>query len=307
MSEGIVSIKKCPECNGTELMHDYEQGEIVCVKCGYVVYDRMRDVGPEWRAFDDEQRAKRTRVGAPLTYAIHDKGLSTMISWHDQDVYGKELSVEQKAQIHRLRKWQRRTRIFDGLERNLAVALSEMSRLASTLSLPKSILETASYIYRRAVKKRLARGRSILGMAAASLYLACRETGVTRTLQEITMATDLTKKDVARSYRFLVNQLGSRTRPPSAMSHASRFANILGLAGRVEAIAQRALKVAQSMLLTSGRGPMGIAAAATYMASVLVNDKKTQRDIAHVAGVTEVTIRNRYKELLRKLDIVVPL
>ena len=149
-------------------MRDYECAEIVCMDCGFVVAAKIADRGPEWRAFDDEQRSKRTRVGAPLTYTIHDKGLSTTIDWHDRDIYGKSLSPGQKAQVYRLRKWQRRIRVSDATERNLAFALSEITKISNNLNLPKNILETASVIYRKAVKERLIRGRSIQGVTSAA-------------------------------------------------------------------------------------------------------------------------------------------
>lgn len=154
-----VKLQSCPECGSTRIMRDYENAELVCMNCGFVLAAKITDRGPEWRAFDDEQRTKRTRVGAPITYTIHDKGLSTMIDWHDRDIYGKSLSPGQKAQVYRLRKWQRRIRVSDATERNLAFALSEITKIANNLNLPKSILETASVIYRKAVKERLIRGR----------------------------------------------------------------------------------------------------------------------------------------------------
>ena len=300
-------IRKCPECGSTRVIRDYEQGEVVCMDCGYVVDDRIADSGPEWRAFDDEQRAKRTRVGAPLTFTIHDKGLSTMIDWHDRDTYGKDLSPGQRAQVYRLRKWQRRVRVSDATERNLAFALSELSKMSSSLNLPKNILETASVIYRKAVKKRLIRGRSIQGVTAAALYMSCRQCGVARTLDEIAHVSTVNKKEIGRSYRFMVKELETFVPPSTPSYYISRFSNQLGLAGKVETIALRTLQVAGRMRLTSGRGPTGIAAAATYIASVLAGEKRTQREIAEIANVTEVTIRNRYKELLDRLEICVKL
>ena len=175
--EAAMKVQSCPECGSTRLMRDYECAEIVCMDCGYVVAAKIADRGPEWRAFDDEQRSKRTRVGAPLTYTIHDKGLSTTIDWHDRDIYGKSLSPGQKAQVYRLRKWQRRIRVSDATERNLAFALSEITKISNNLNLPKNILETASVIYRKAVKERLIRGRSIQGVTSAALYLACDNVG----------------------------------------------------------------------------------------------------------------------------------
>jgi len=298
---------KCPECGGGRFIRDYETGEIVCIDCGYVVEEKIEDRGPEWRAFDNEQKEKRVRVGAPLTFTIHDKGLSTMIDWRNRDTHGKNLSPGTRAQIYRLRKWQRRSRVSDSTERNLAFALSELSKTSSALNLPKNILETASIIYRKAVKKHLIRGRSIQGVTSAAIYMACRQCGVARTLDEVAEATLVSKKEIGRSYRFMVKELNAFV-PPSAPSYyISRFSNQLGLVGNIEAIARRILNVARSMRLTSGRGPLGIAAAATYVASTIVNDRRTQRELAEQANVTEVTIRNRYKELIESLEIIIRL
>jgi len=275
--------------------------------CGFVVAAKLADRGPEWRAFDDEQRAKRARVGAPLTFTIHDKGLSTMIDWHDRDIYGKRLSPGQKAQIYRLRKWQRRIRVSDATERNLAFALSEISKIANSLSLPKNILETASVIYRKAVKERLIRGRSIQGVTAAAIYVACRQCGLARTLDEIAQASNINKKEVGRSYRFLVKELDYFIPPLKPSQYVTKFSNQLTMQGKVEEIAHKILAAAKELKLTSGRGPTGIAAAASYIASVLTGERKTQREIAEIAQVTEVTIRNRYKELVERLQFVISL
>jgi transcription initiation factor TFIIB len=296
-----VKVQSCPECGSTRLMRDYECAEIVCMDCGFVVAAKIADRGPEWRAFDDEQRAKRTRVGAPLTYTIHDKGLSTMIDWHDRDIYGKSLSPGQKAQVYRLRKWQRRIRVSDATERNLAFALSEITKIANNLNLPKNILETASVIYRKAVKERLIRGRSIQGVTAAAIYLACRQCGLARTLEEIAQASSVNKKEVGRSYRFLIRELDYSIPPLKPSQYITKFSNQLTMQGKVEEIAHKILAAAKELKLTSGRGPTGIAAAASYIASVLTGERKTQREIAEIAQVTEVTIRNRYKELVERL------
>jgi len=296
-----VKVQQCPECGSTRLMRDYECAELVCMDCGFVIAAKIADRGPEWRAFDDEQRAKRARVGAPLTYTIHDKGLSTMIDWHDRDIYGKRLSPGQKAQIYRLRKWQRRIRVSDATERNLAFALSEISKIANSLNLPKNILETASVIYRKAVKEHLIRGRSIQGVTSAAIYVACRQCGLARTLEEIAHASNINKKEVGRSYRFLIKELNYFIPPLKPSQYITKFSNQLTMQGKVEEIAHKILSTARDLKLTSGRGPTGIAAAASYIASVLTGERKTQREIAEIAQVTEVTIRNRYKELVERL------
>ncbi|HID18193.1 TPA: transcription initiation factor IIB [Candidatus Bathyarchaeota archaeon] len=297
----------CPECGASRLMNDTDQGELVCMNCGYVIDDKIADLGPEWRAFDDEQKVKRTRVGAPLTYTIHDKGLSTLIDWHDKNFTSKELTLAQTTQVFTLRKWQRRVRVADAAERNLASALSEMSKISSALNLPKNILETAAVLYRKAVKRRLIRGRSIQGVAAAAIYMSCRKCNVPRTLDEIAQATSVSKKEIGRCYRFLAKELDEFVPPIFPTRYISKISNQLLMRGKAEIIAATILDVASSLRLTSGRGPTGIAAAATYIASVLAGEKKTQREVAMAANVTEVTIRNRYRELMDRIRIVVKL
>jgi transcription initiation factor TFIIB len=294
-------VQACPECGSSHLMRDYDLAEIVCTNCGVVVASKIADRGPEWRSFDNEQYAKRTRVGAPLTYTVHDKGLSTMIDWHDRDIYGKSLSPAAKAQIYRLRKWQRRIRTSGVTERNFAFALAEITKMANNLNLPKSIAETASVTYRKAVKERLVRGRSIKGVTAAAIYIACRQCGLARTLDEITQASSSNKKEIGRSYRFLIKELGYSISPARPGQYVTKFSNQLTMQGKVEEIAHKILATAKEMKLTDGKSPSGIAAAASYIASILTGERKTQREIAQIAQVTEVTIRNRYKELVERM------
>lgn len=300
-------IKACPECGSTNLVRDDERAEITCLNCGLVISERMTDPGPEWRAFNPEQKEKRTRVGAPITLTIHDKGLSTIIDWRDKDIYGKDLTPRKRAQVYRLRKWQRRVRISDATERNLAFALQEIERITSQLGLPKSIHEEAALIYRKAVEERLVRGRSIESMAAASVYAACRRYNIPRTLDEITRVARVGKKDIGRSYRFMAKELLKKINPTSPVEYIPRLVSQLGLIGDVQTYAKMIVDVAKDSGLTSGRGPIGVAAAAIYIASVILNEKKTQREIATAAGVTEVTIRNRYKELIEKITIDIPI
>ncbi len=299
------TTRRCPECGSSRLMKDYESAEIVCMGCGYVVDEKITNRGPEWRAFDAEQLKKRARAGAPATYTIHDKGLSTIIGWRDRDVHGQSIPHGQKAQIYRLRKWQRRIRISDATERNLAFALSEISKITNNLNLPKNILETASVIYRKAVKERLIRGRSIQAITTATIYVACRQCGVARTLEDISRASSASKKEVGRCYRFLSNKLNYFVPPVKTSQYITKFCNLLAMQGMVEEFAHKLLFAATELRLTSGRGPSGIAAAVCYIASVLTGERKTQREIAEIAQVTEVTIRNRYKELAERLQFII--
>jgi len=311
MKEDVAEMEKqetiCPECGSTKLINDHERGEVVCGACGLVIDDNIVDMGPEWRAFDHEQRDKRTRVGAPITYTIHDKGLSTMIDWRNKDIYGRDIPARNRAQWYRLRKWQRKIRISGATERNLAFALSELDRDSSRLGLPRSVRESASVVYRNAVENKLIRGRSIEGVVAASLYAACRRCKVPRTLDEIADVSRVSKKEVGRTYRFLTRELHIRLPPTSPIDYVPRFASELNLSGVVQSKAIEIINQAMDNGLTSGRGPTGVAAAALYIASVLLGERKTQRDVADIAGVTEVTIRNRYKELTEQLDVGVNL
>jgi len=305
--EKVDEITRCPECRSTHLVRDYERGELVCEECGLVVDEQFIDQGPEWRAFDAEQGEKRARTGAPMTYTIHDKGLSTEIGWKNKDSYGKSIPTRNRAQLYRLRKWQRRIRVSNATERNLAFALSELDRMASGMGLPRNVRETAAMVYRKAVTKNLIRGRSIEGVVAASLYASCRQCNVPRTLDEIASASRVGRKEIGRTYRFMTRELKLKLLPTSPQDYISRFCSELKLSGDVQTKAIEILKRADDKELTSGRGPTGVAAAAIYIGSILCNERRTQREVADIAGVTEVTIRNRYKELTEKLGIEVSL
>ncbi|MCL7414439.1 MAG: transcription initiation factor IIB [ANME-2 cluster archaeon] len=305
--EKVGSFEKpkveCPECSSRNLVQDYERAELVCNECGLVVDSEFIDQGPEWRAFDHDQRMKRSRVGAPMTYTIHDKGLSTMIDWRNRDSYGKSISSKSRAQLYRLRKWQRRIRVSNATERNLAFALSELDRMASALGLSRNVRETAAVVYRKAVDMNLIRGRSIEGVAASALYAACRQCSVPRTLDEIAEVSRVSRKEIGRTYRFISRELGLKLMPTSPIDYIPRFCSGLNLHGEVQSKGVEILRQAAEKELTSGRGPTGVAAAAIYISSILCGDRRTQREVAEVAGVTEVTIRNRYKELAEQLDI----
>ena len=298
---------QCSECGDSHILKDSERGELICSKCGLVIVTRLVDHGPEWRAFDSEQKEKRVRVGAPMTYTIHDKGLSTMIDWRNQDYAGKNLTSKNRAQIYRLRKWNRRMRVSDATERNLALAFSELDRMVSHLGIPKNVKEVAAFIYRKAVDKRLVRGRSIEEVTAAALYAALRQCRIPRTLDEIADIAKANKKEIGRSYRFIINKLNIQIPNIDPIYYISRISQDLNLSTSVQLKAIEILRKAANFGLTSGRGPCGVAAAVVYIASVIMDEKKTQTRVAKVARVTEVTVRNRYKEICSELNLDVSL
>ncbi len=291
-------VRKCPECGGINLFWNKEKGEIVCKDCGLVIEDKMIDFGQEWREFDGDQSQSKRRTGAPMTYTQFDQGLGT-------EVGGKgdffKLRSKSRSKFFRLRKWQ--YRISTAIERNLKLALAELKRVGSYLKLPKSVEEEAARIYTLAVQRGLVRGRSMESVVAGALYAACRRHDVPRTLDELSEASGIEKKEIGRTYRFVTRELGITILPSNPADYIARFASALKLSAETQSKSIEILEQAQKAELTSGRGPTGIAAAALYVAALMHGEKRTQREVADVAGVTEVTIRNRYKELLDKLKL----
>jgi len=297
---------KCPECESKNLVHDYDSGETICGDCGLVLYEQMLDKGPEWRAFTLQEKASRSRVGTPTSYSIHDKGLSTTISQVDRDAFGRKLPLSTRLQMWRLRKWQIRSRVHSSIDRNLAQAMAELERLSSKVNVSPPIKEKAAVIYRKALDKALVRGRSINSIAAAALYAACRKSGIPRTLSEIAKASLVDRKDVARCYRLLVQELDVHMPITDPLAYVSKIAEKNGVSGKTQGAAIAILREAKRKRVVAGKDPKGMAAAALYIACIQHNEKIIQRDIAEAAGVTEVTIRNRYKALKRQLNIEIP-
>lgn len=294
----IDTVKKCPECGSTNLFWNKEKGEIICRDCGLVVEEKMVDFDQEWRDFEDDHEESRRRTGAPMTYTQYDQGLGTEVG-QKADLY--RLSGKDKNKFFRLRKWQ--YRISTAIERNLKLALAELKRVSSYLKLPKSVEEEAARIYTQSVQRGLVRGRSMESVVAGSLYASCRRHDVPRTLDELSEASGIDKKEVGRTYRFVTRELGIKILPSNPADYIARFASSLKLNAETQSKAIEILESAQHSELTSGRGPTGIAAAALYVSALIHGEKRTQREVADVAGVTEVTIRNRYKELLDRLKL----
>ncbi len=287
----------CPECSGNVVTDD-EHGETVCSECGLVITADSVDRGPEWRAFDSREKDQKSRVGAPTTNTMHDKGLSTNIDWRDKDAYGNSLGARQRQKMQRLRKWNERFRTRDSKERNLKQALGEIDRMASALGLPDNVRETASVIYRRALGEDLLPGRSIEGVSTACTYAAARMAGVPRSLDEIAEVSRVEKSEVARTYRYVSRELSLEVKPADPEQYVPRFASELDLSDESKMRARQLLQNAKEQGVHSGKSPVGLAAAAVYAASLLTNEKTTQAAVSEVADISEVTIRNRYHELL---------
>lgn len=290
-------VKRCPECGSSNLTYDESRGEVICGDCGLLVEESMVDTTHELRQFDKSE--KKSRGGAPISMQKFDKGLTTNVG-EISDIYKLD-SSQQTRKYLRLKKWQER--VSTSIERNLRLAMAELRRVASFLDLPSVVKDEASRIYNFVLQRGLVRGRSMESVIAACIYAACRSYNIPRTLDEISAASEVERKEIGRTYRFIIRKMGIKVTPSSPRDYISRFASVLHLSPKAQNEALKILKKAEISELTSGRGPAGIAAAALYVAALLNDEKKTQREVADVAGITEVTIRNRYKELLDRLDL----
>jgi transcription initiation factor TFIIB len=294
---------ECPECDSERLVNHAAGAELVCEGCGLIVEHDQIDHGPEWRAFTHQERQSKSRVGAPTTQTLHDKGLTTGIDWKDTDASGNVLSSEKRTQMRRLRKWHERSRTNDAGERNLQQALGEIDRMASALGVPRSVREVACVLYRRALTEDLIRGRSIEGVATAALYAACRQEAIPRSLDEVADVSRVERQEIGRTYCYISHELELEMKPVDPMKYVPRFCSDLGVSEDVQATACEIIETTAEQGLLSGKSPTCYAAAAIYAASLLCNEKKTQTEVATVAQVTTVTIRNRYQEQIEAIDI----
>ena len=295
----------CPECGGNVVTDD-EHGETICADCGLVITEDSVDRGPEWRAFDAKEKDQKSRVGAPTTNTMHDKGLSTNIDWRDRDAYGNSLSSNQRQKMQRLRKWNERFRTRDSKERNLKQALGEIDRMASALGLPENVRETASVIYRRALDEDLLPGRSIEGIATAALHAAARMAQVPRSIDEVARVSRVEEDEFERAYRYVVRELSLEIQPADPEEYVPRFASDLEVPKETERTARELLENAKRENVHSGKSPVGLAAAALYASAQLTNENLTQADVSDATDISEVTIRNRYQELLEAWDLDSP-
>jgi transcription initiation factor TFIIB len=296
-----VGTMPCPECKGS-VVADSDSVGIVCTDCGLVVEEREIDQGPEWRAFGAEEKAEKSRVGAPRTKMLHDEGLSTRIGWQDRDAYGKTLSSRQREKMQRLRTWDERFRTRDSKGRNLKHALGEIDRMAASLGVPDTTRETASVIYRRALDEGLLPGRSIEGVATATLYAATRIDGVARSFDEIGRVSRIEKLRIKRTYRHVSRALDLQIPPTHPMEYVGRFASGLDCRDETERRARELIEDATERGVHSGKHPVGIAASALYAAGQLCNEQFTQAEVSEVADISKVTIRNRYREVLEAAE-----
>jgi transcription initiation factor TFIIB len=296
---GEQSGPACPECGG--IVHT-NSIETACEDCGLVVEDRPIDHGPEWRAFDDDERDRRERTGPPLTPTRHDRGLSGEIGFDRTDANGTTLSGQKRHQIARLRREHRRGRWSSKADQNLAHGLAEVRRIVGALDLPRSLRDQACRLYRTAASEDLILGRSIEAMAAASVYAACRCAGLPRTLQEVSVTSAVSHERVQNAYSVLNREFELPTVPMEPLEYVPRVTSALDLSAgtrqRAAALAKQAVRTG----VANGYNPAGVAAGCVYQAAREQDERVTQAALADAAEVTPMTVRARWNELQTILD-----
>ena len=301
MLKSTTTSPKCPSCLNQKIVTDQNTGELFCSKCGLVITDKITDTGAEWRSFSSDE-GNKARTGAGTSIRMHDMGLSTVIGTVNKDATGKPLSASVKSSIERLRTWDSRSQANSSADRNLRQALNEMDKLKDKLALTDAVIEKAAYIYRKAMERKLVRGRSIQGLVAACLYASCRNTETPRTLDDISQGINIRRKDVARCYRLLFRELELKMPVVDPIKGVSRIASTAGLSEKCKRNSIEMLKKAKKLGGVAGKDPMGIAAAALYLSCISIGESKSQKEISQASGVTEVTIRNRCAGLRKILN-----
>jgi len=282
---------------------DPETGELIRKDTGEVVSDNMLSREKEWRSFDIEEGANRARTGTPTSLAFHDMGLSTVIGKEATDASGNVIDTDTRIRMSRLRTWDNRSQVHSSTERSLQKAFSILSRLKDRLRLPNHVTEKAAYTYRKAQERGLVRGDTMDSVLAASIYVAARQSGVPRTLDEISEISNVKLKHAARSYRRIVTALDIKAPIIEPSKYIMKVANKLGFDEKTKRKALELMEQAQKKNIHVGKDPVSMASSILHLVDIAEGHNKTQSEIAEAAGTTEVTVRNRSKELRQKLGL----
>jgi transcription initiation factor TFIIB len=282
---------------------DPETGELIRKDTGEVISDNMLSQEKEWRSFDTVEHENRARTGTPTSLAFHDMGLSTVIGKEATDASGNIIDTGTRMRMSRLRTWDNRSQVQSSGERSLQKAFFILSRLKDRLGLPNHITEKAAYTYRKAQERGLIRGDTIDSVLTASIYVALRQSGVPRTLDEISEISNVKVKHAARSYRRVLTQLDIKAPVIDPSKYIMKVANKLGFDEKIKRKALELMEQAQKKDILVGKDPVSMASSILYLVNVAEGHHKTQAEIAKAAGTTEVTVRNRSKELRQKLGL----
>ena len=294
----------CLTCSKDSLITDPDSGEVICSNCGHVNNENR----PEWCGVSSSPAQQiannRNRTGMPTSLARHDMGLATIIGRINIDASGHALDPAMRTTMERLRLWDIRTQIRSSADRNLKNAFNQLQKLRDRLGISDVAVEKTAYLYRKAQERGLVRGRTIPAVLTAAAYVACREMGTSKTLKDIAMAVDIRRKDLSRTYRLLIIELDLKVPMADPIKCISKVANKAGLKEKTKRHAIDIMYEVSKRGITAGKDPMGLAASVLYLSSFDVGERVTQSQIADAAGVTEVTLRNRFKDLKGKLQLL---
>jgi transcription initiation factor TFIIB len=296
----------CSICKSNQIITDNESGELICSKCGQVISDKIQQTGPEWRNFDisssNESYDSRSRVGMSTSLARHDMGLSTIIGRTDRDASGQKIDPSIRSTMQRLRTWDFRLQLHTPSDRSLREAFMLLDTLKDKLGLSDAIIENTAYLYRKAQQRKFLRGRSIPAVICAATYIACRDLGVSKTMKDIAAASNVKRKNIARVYRQLILELDYYKVPNiDPVKCIAKVANKTNLTEKTKRQAFNIMKKVTQNEISAGKDPMGLAATVLYISCIKTGENISQKEISYVAGVTEVTLRNRFKDLKNQL------
>jgi len=298
-TQANVSDKVCCKFHPSAvLIEDYRAGDQICSECGLVVGDRVIDVGSEWRTFSSETGGEdKSRVGATENTLL-SSDLSTLIGPSPGGSYSKNPSYATTGN--------RSSRPQGNSDKALKDAFMIMSDMADKINLPRNITDRANALFKAVYEGRRLRGRSNAAIAAACVYIACRQEQVPRTFKEIVAVCTVNKKEIGRVFKLILKCHDTNVDLITTGDFMSRFCGTLSLARNIQMAATCIAKRAVDMDIVPGRSPISVAAAAMYMASQASSDKRTQKEIADIAGVADVTIRQSYKLLLTRARDLFP-
>jgi transcription initiation factor TFIIB len=293
----------CDQCSSYTVIFDMISSEYVCSSCGCVANDKFSN-NESGAAFSAQSGfSDRSRTGMPESLAIHHKGLSTLIGLGDTDARGKALEPAQRLKMQRLRTWNNRSQLNDSISRNLEKALKFLNNFGDKLYLSQAVMESAAYIYRKAAVKKLAKGRSTLGLVGAALYAACRETATPKTISDVAAVCNLSSKDVMSHYKLILKELSLQMPVLHGPDYVTLISNRLNLSERTKREALKVYSEVQLNRISIGKNPRALAGAVIYLASQNCNEFLRQVEICQVADISTVSLRKRCKEIKATLSI----
>jgi transcription initiation factor TFIIB len=233
---------------------------------------------------------KLTRTGPATSLTMHDKGLSTVIGIN-KDFSGNTLSNKTKYEFNRLRTWDQRSKSRSTA--TLSKAFTLLNTMKTKLAIPNNVVENAAYIYRKVVSAKLTRGRTLASLVSASLYAACRENNIPRTLDDIADAGNIERRVLSKDLRTIIKRLGLNLNQYDISSFISKISNNMNLSEKTKRDAFDILKLCESKEITAGKHPVAQAAASLYIACMINGEKISQKKFSEESGISDVTIRNR--------------